>query len=648
MFLFLILCAYLPLIFYLPFSVSILFILISIGGTIWAENYLSSMKRIIKYLLLGLSLSLVLTLYGINILGREPGVSLLSLMIGVKTWELRDNRDRCVLLFLANFIALSSALFSQSLGLGIYLFFYVLFFLVVLQREYLSSFFTRNILISSSSLISSSFSILFPALPLSLIIFVLFPRLSGSIFGIRSPGGEAVSGISSVIKAGEFSSLVLSNRVAFRVKFKRKIPVSRLKDLYWRCAVFYRETNDTWTFIRTRVGDISYSPNLMCRGNCMSYQLFLLPQANSFVPFLDPGYLHPLSNGIKFQLNQGYFYTFIRRPVSIIQYQGTGCTRCILKGNLRDIKLGLQIDRKDNPRAQKLVSYMKKKASSPTAFISEVILFFKTKGFSYTLYPTPWPKKNGLDFFLFHSKSGFCEHYAIAMAMLLRYASIPSRIVAGYIGGEMNPMGKYIIVRDRDAHAWIEAYLGKNRGWVRIDPTRYLSLSEVKKEVEEVGERKPFFYIPSRFIVPLRFFWDYLNYQWMLWMVSYNQEEQLSFLKKIHVGEGITQLLQRGIFLMLLALFITLGMVFIFNHKVDRGESEIAMYYRKFLKKMCQKGAKVDLWMGPREVLDEINKRLPHLYSRAEEVVSLFVEMMFQGKISSDRMKNFKKKVRRL
>ncbi len=72
--------------------------------------------------------------------------------------------------------------------------------------------------------------------------------------------------------------------------------------------------------------------------------------------------------------------------------------------------------------------------------------------------------------FLFESKSGHCEFYSTAMAMLLRTLHVPTRNVTGFIGGSYNRFGDFYAVRQGDAHSWVEVYL-KDRGWTRYDPT---------------------------------------------------------------------------------------------------------------------------------------------------------------------------------
>ena len=80
-----------------------------------------------------------------------------------------------------------------------------------------------------------------------------------------------------------------------------------------------------------------------------------------------------------------------------------------------------------------------------------------TNGFAYSLRPGAM-EGDIVDEFLFASRRGYCEHYASALTFLLRAAGVPARVVVGYQGGETNPMGEYLIVRQSDAHAWVEVW----------------------------------------------------------------------------------------------------------------------------------------------------------------------------------------------
>ena len=110
---------------------------------------------------------------------------------------------------------------------------------------------------------------------------------------------------------------------------------------------------------------------------------------------------------------------------------------------------------------------------------------FNQEAFYYSLRP-PRLGDNLADDFLFETRNGFCEHYASSFALLMRIAGIPARIVMGFLGGERNPLGAHLIVRQSDAHAWVEVWLD-GQGWTRIDPTAAVAPERIEPSPELTG-----------------------------------------------------------------------------------------------------------------------------------------------------------------
>ncbi len=92
------------------------------------------------------------------------------------------------------------------------------------------------------------------------------------------------------------------------------------------------------------------------------------------------------------------------------------------------------------------------------------------RSFAYSLDNSPAGSSDPLAAFLFEDRAGHCEFFATAMAVMLRTQGIPSRVVNGFRLGEFNDWSGYWVVRQSDAHSWVEAYL-PGAGWVDFDPT---------------------------------------------------------------------------------------------------------------------------------------------------------------------------------
>jgi hypothetical protein len=157
-------------------------------------------------------------------------------------------------------------------------------------------------------------------------------------------------------------------------------------------------------------------------------------------------------------------------------------------------------------------------ASSTEEKVNRVISFLQNNC-TYSLDPRRDGRFPPLWDFLMHSREGYCEHFATAAAVLLRGAGVPTRLVCGFAQGEWNSLGRYFMVRQRDAHTWIEAYL-PGRGWVPFDPTPVAALQA-----------------PTPFVSSLYRYYDFLKLQWNRYIIQYSRRDQiralLAFRRKV-------------------------------------------------------------------------------------------------------------------
>jgi transglutaminase-like putative cysteine protease len=145
-----------------------------------------------------------------------------------------------------------------------------------------------------------------------------------------------------------------------------------------------------------------------------------------------------------------------------------------------------------------------------------------------------------VDDFLFNTREGFCGHFASAFTTMVRAAGIPARVVAGYQGGDWNPIGGYLIVRNAHAHAWSEVWLPE-RGWTRIDPTAAVAPERVERGFEasfadsealagDLGRGADLFW-------QARMLWDNLNAEWNDWVVQFDRATQDGILGQLGFKE---------------------------------------------------------------------------------------------------------------
>ena len=128
--------------------------------------------------------------------------------------------------------------------------------------------------------------------------------------------------------------------------------------------------------------------------------------------------------------------------------------------------------------------------STPTEFLNKVYKKFSDGSYYYNLSPQNFSGNNYENFF-FDFKEGYCEYYAGTFVLLARLANIPSRIVTGYYGGELNGVGDFYKFKQKDTHAWAEVWLA-DKGWVRIDPTRAIPDSNVRNTLNNIFSNKQF------------------------------------------------------------------------------------------------------------------------------------------------------------
>src|SRR5208282_5460430 len=187
-----------------------------------------------------------------------------------------------------------------------------------------------------------------------------------------------------------------------------------------------------------------------------------------------------------------------------------------------------------NPRTVAFARELRSRSASDRAFIASVLDWFRNEPFVYTLAP-PALAGDIVDDFLFDTRRGFCEHYASAFVVLLRAAGIPSRVVTGYQGGEINATGGYMIVRDSDAHAWAEALL--DGSWQRLDPTAAVAPSRIEGGLGAAlpqGEPVPYLArLDMTWLKNLQLHWDAVNYQWQRGVVGFNVQRQQDVLRDL-------------------------------------------------------------------------------------------------------------------
>lgn len=470
-----------------------------------------------------------------TLVGRDAGVTLIVVLLALKTLELRARRDAFVVFFLGFFALLTHFFYSQSLLTAAGILVALLGLLTALVNAHMP---VGRPPLSRAAGIALRMALL--GAPIMLVAFMLFPRLA-PLWGMPGSENEALTGLSDRMRVGQIAGLVLDERVAMRIRFEGPVPPQR--DLYFRGPVLGDFDGVEWKPLRSEFpAHMKLPAALVLEGPPVRYEVTMAPSRQPWLPLLDATARPPeLPGNRAFMTPELQWLT--REPVTaLIRFQAEAHTR-FRHGPLQPA-LALQdltaLPPGFNPRTLALAQALRREhgagPGSEQALIEAVLTRLRTGGYTYTLDPgTDGP--HTADAFWFDRKEGFCEHIASAFVILLRALDIPARIVTGYQGGELNAIDGYWTVRQRDAHAWAEVWL-QGRGWVRIDPTGVVAPSRTGS-LERLRPPEGVFATALGTIDPtlaqrLRDAWEAVNNSWNQWVLNYTQGRQLDLLR--HLG----------------------------------------------------------------------------------------------------------------
>jgi len=594
----------------------------------------------LRILLSTLLLTVIYVHYG-TLLGRDVGSALLIAMLALKLMEIKEARDIYVTVFLGYFLIIVGFLFSQNLWMAGYM----LVVVVMLTAVLIDLNRTRTTAVAVNLRVAGA--LLLRALPLALVVFVLFPRISGPLWGMPKDAYDGMIGLGDEMTPGQISDLIQSDAVAFRAGFDGAIPPPRQR--YWRGPVLWNTDGMGWRI--GQPGDALASdkpPPFVTAGNAVSYTVTLEPHNRRWLYALDLVAAAPPQTRIAPD-----FLLWRATPLrERLRYTVTSYPRGVasrLSGFER--RRALQLPTGGNPRARALAHDWRQRLRDPAAVVQQALTMFREQPFVYTLHP-PLIAKDFVDRFLFTTRRGFCEHYAASFTFLMRAAGIPARVVTGYQGGELNPIGNYLVVRQRDAHAWSEVWLD-GRGWTRVDPTAAVAPERIERSID--NSLQPFgdavrFEVPrAAWLTALwretRFAWDALNNKWNQWVLSYGPERQANLLRWLKFGGLRWQ--SMAIVLMAALSTAALGIVMLTLKRERRAEDGIVRAYQNFCRKLARRGLGRQGYEGPDDFAERVAARRPDLAGQARHIVKLYVGLRYGGRRSPAEFATLRQAVRR-
>ena len=598
-------------------------------------------KRFIKRLLspwaitaIAIGAAIIIRLQYGYFLGRDPSVAFLFLLVAAKSAELKRPSDATLLLCLAAFLLLTQYFYSQSILSAL-----VTLPAVVALGHALCILRDPKNPVASKTQVKLIGKLLLQGAPIAALLFMVFPRLPGPLWSLPEDA-MATTGLSDTMDPGSIANLIQSPAVAFRVDFDESPPPNALR--YWRGPVLNKFDGKRWSQGKRAVNvpieahrSVNLQRNNSDPADAVNYTVTLQPHKQRWLFALDnpvslphtgsgdDGINNNQDNPVARLLADGQLIS--KDTVSqVIRYRQSSSLSNQLVPLRKPSIENLQLAGK-NLKTTALAREMRQQAGSDAAFAQNVLNHFNEKPFHYTLKPQLLGDAP-VDEFMFQTRSGFCEHYAAAFVVMMRSAGIPSRVVTGYQGGEMNE--DYMIVRQSDAHAWAEAYI--DGAWRRYDPTAAVAPSRVEQGVASAlpdGDTLPrMARLNGGWIKDLNLHWDAMNHQWQRLVVNFDNESQANLLKKL--GLAKPALWQIAAVISLAAAlwsFAVLGLPAIAAAKLTETEKAWARLCRLLARRgIIRKNAET-----PEEFLTRVAEAHPTQAQRLRQLQQAFAEVRF-------------------
>jgi transglutaminase-like putative cysteine protease len=475
-----------------------------------------------------------------TLLGKEAGVTMLVVLMVLKTLELRARRDALVVFFLGFFLVLTNFLYSQTLLVAAAMLVSVWGLLAALVLAHMPV--GRPPLREAGGLAARAALL---GAPVMVALFVLFPRI-GPLWGLPQDAG-AKTGLSGSMRIGEMAELANDDSIAMRVRFEDGAPPPA-SQLYFRGPVLSDFDGETWRRRELPHGAVPRAP-LKLEGKPVRYEVTLEPSRLAMLPLLEitPNRADAAPQIAGFQARPAGAGQWVTdRPITERLRFVTAAWPRYREGPFTPrptLLADLELPAGSNPRmhawAAALRADPRYAQATPDTLAALLLDHIRSGGFTYTLKPGSYGL-DAVDDFWFDRKRGFCEHFAAAFVVAMRDLGVPARIVTGYQGVDHTPVDGYWIVRQSYAHAWAE-YWEPERGWVRADPTAAVDPARVERSQPLPPQpglvAGAIDAVSPGLVRQLRQFWEAGNNRWNQWVLGYSQREQFNLLQRLGVSQ---------------------------------------------------------------------------------------------------------------
>ena len=576
--------------------------------------------------------------------GLESASSLLTLGFVFKLVEMREKRDIYVVMSLSFVMCMVAFLYSQSLLISLYVALCILVIiaaLIALNRSSLE--------VGAGSTGRMALRIALQALPLTIVLFLVFPRVAPLwAVPVQTTGGT--TGVTDEMAPGDLASLGRSSELAFRVQFENGPPPLH-RDLYWRGLVLENFDGTTWMrrHYRSVYGtaaergnfQFNWENRILVQGEPLEYNVILEPTQQPWVYGLHLA--DPLSRNL-FQSRNFEIYNngLISKRFSYdLRSYFDSQTDLVLLDSAR--ARNTDIPELGNERSIEFARTLRSSVNSDRDFVYAVLAHFRENPFYYTLNPALL-RDNRIDDFLFNTREGFCEHFASTFAFLMRAAGVPTRVVVGYHGAEYNPYEDYMMVYQNNAHAWNEVWL-EGEGWVRFDPTGAVSPERIEQGVEAALQDDLAFMEQSllaavsgrfSFINTLRLRLDALEYEWNRRVVSYDDEVQVDLFERLF-GE-ITEQKVLLLLIGLASLVIVAVGLSVVSLGPRRKLDPVDRLYLSLTTELNKIGLARKTGEGPLDYRDRVVAARPELAGIMNDFTALYVAINYKAPLKDEHI----------
>jgi transglutaminase-like putative cysteine protease len=605
------------------------------GGRVAAPKSRSGMRFAFGAVTAALVVAVALSFQTLN--GLAAGSALLVVMGALKLLESRTRRDDAIVVGAALFMLLAAALASQSLA-------NVPLYLLAIWGACaaIAVIGDRTGALAPRAALRLSARALAMSVPLAAACFVFFPRFAGQFWAFER-GSTGTTGLSDELSPGNIGELAREYTPAFRVHFDGPPPPQAT--LYWRGPVLNSFDGFTWRRSRTK----NYTAvGLQMLGTPVRYRVTLDATDQRWIFALDTVAESPRRD---FYLAHDRQLSALSPVTATLSYDAVSYLRTRSEGSLSMLgrRYETELPPERNPRARALALQLRSHSADDAQFASAVLDWFRDNGLEYTLEPGT-TSFDSVDTTLFDSKRGFCGHFASAYATLMRAAGVPARVVIGYLGGEWNPVGGYLIVRQSDAHAWTEIWLERS-GWTRIDPTAVVAPERLERGLfdllpDSLPATSSFMH-HNPLAFRLQHLWDGANQWWQEHVVEFNTRSQFDLLRDLGIDAPDWQHLGWAF---AGALVLWIGWISLaLRRGVARAKPDrVARAWLKATRKLERVATPRDPAEGPMHYARRVGEQRPDLAQTVDALASLYARLRFGPEASHQDLMAFEREVSRL